>query len=100
VKRWTYAGLMRIFILEFQLKDVEKTSAIPLFKSITAELKNKNLAAALDVDLAMDSNNDTEDDPSIDTTMDYDDDYDIEDSIDQVMQESILEGNPLHIDTH
>jgi hypothetical protein len=64
---------------------VEKNSTTPLFKPTIVELKNKNLAIALDIDLVVSSNNDTEEDSSIDTTMDSDDDYDIEDSMDQVM---------------
>jgi hypothetical protein len=88
VKGWAHAGLMRAFIPNFQLEVVEKNSTTPLFKPSPAKL-NKNLAAALDVNLAVDSNSDTEEDFSIDTSMDSDDDYDIEDSIDQVMQESI-----------
>ena len=82
VKKWAYARLMRTFIFEFQLKDVEKNSTTPLFKAIVVELKNKNLTTALDVDLVVDSNSDTEEDSSIDIIMDCDDDYDIEDSID------------------
>jgi hypothetical protein len=85
LKGWVHAGLMRTFIHEFQLEVVEKNSTTPLFKPTIVELKNKNLAIALDIDLVVSSNNDTEEDSSIDTTMDSDDDYDIEDSIDQVM---------------
>ena len=88
MKGWAHAGVMRAFIPNFQLEAVEKNST-SLFKSSLAELKNKNLATALDVNLAVDSNTNTEDDFSIDTSMDSDDDYDIEDSIDQVIQGSI-----------
>jgi hypothetical protein len=89
VKRWIHVGLIRAFILDFQLEAMEKNATTPLFKPTPAELKNINLVAVLDVNLAMDSDSDIEKDFNIDTTMDSDDDYDIEDSIDQVMQESI-----------
>jgi hypothetical protein len=82
MKGWAHARLMRRFIPKFQLEAVEKKSTTPLFKPTTIKLKNKNLTAAFNVDLVVDSNNDTKKDFSIVTTMDSDDGYYVEDSID------------------
>jgi hypothetical protein len=55
-------GLMKTFIPEFQLEAMEKNSTTLLFKTITAKLKTKSLATALNIDLTMDSNSYTEED--------------------------------------